>query len=130
MTKRKRDGKYTHYSKLLGKHNDFLSCYKAHNKKLGFKTPEEWYNHIIERKHEQEIIIDKLQQIYYSLIDNRSLSKFSTYLFNLGIYGHKNCFFSTVQSAFMYKEGFIGLSAINKYKRIISIFETWRNTNV
>lgn len=120
-----KDGMYKYYSNLLGRYDDFLSVYKHHHKGVcNYKTPQEWYEHVLKRQEEQEEVIATLQRIYYYLIGKKSVSTFGAYLVENKIYTHKNCFASLIQSTFELKENFfIQLTAIRKYKLIATIFK-------
>lgn len=76
---------YKHYSLALGRSYNYLAVLKKQNKDIAHLSPFELFNLVKKREIEQELLIERLQQAYYWLVERELLMDFSEKLTQLKI---------------------------------------------
>ena len=113
------------YSQALGKSRALLSVYRK-NRNMPKKTePREIYEAYMNEVREQDDVINQFQQIYFELKDAKAIRKFGLVLEEKGVMTHKSlqvafgrCFRAT--------DRLIGYDHIQRFKRIIELYEEWK----
>jgi len=116
----------------IGKHKNFFNVLKYTNiekyeyiGKLGNGDITKGYMIYLK---EASVIKNKLEEIYYELLDKKSIIGFSRYLKKHNMYNHENAFSSTI-SRFVGRlhSQDMSFDSYKKYKKILKYYKEYKN---
>lgn len=112
-------------SQKLGMSKDYLCVYRTFNRHLN--SYNEAYDEVLQRRKEEEKILQRVQQIYYELKQKRSLiNDFGKHLVDIGFYTKSQSVYRILNQAFFIRENFVPRDNIKRYMFIIREYEEWK----
>lgn len=117
-----------HYSRLLGKCDDYLAVYKRQHKLSGLSA-EEVYLSIIERIKRQNDLMLKLQIICYELEEQKLKMRFSEYLVRKKAVKFDVYAMFILNRSFLTRRQLVGIRPIERMERIVSLYDEFIKDN-
>lgn len=115
-----------YYSRKLGKCDDYICMYKRTNKHSSYL---EAYNEILERMEIRDNLLNRLQAIYYELIEAKKVNDFGEYLQGKEIIGNTRTIYKIFENAFINRQNLMTKSMVDKCKLILKHYDTYKGTH-
>jgi len=111
-------------SQKLGMSKDYLCVYRTYNRHL--KSYNEAYDEVLKRRQEDFKMIERVQALYYELLETKNINAFGRHLVSIGMYTNSRSLHRTFEQAFCVRVKLIERSYFKVYEKILQEYEGYK----